>query len=484
MKDRIPKYPGRVKLTPVAGKTDVFDMVRADEPEEAGSPLNKKTLLTDEAAMEVGLKAEDDPTPSDAFLKLGKKLGKTEWKCGDVIETMRTDLGEKWILCNGDVVPGGSVPVLHNVLPYNTEWKLNTPYVGIAENYQKYKECRPLSKPGKWLFIYSFFDQPRDAAAALYDAETDTLTEIVCPTIAGETESYGIFGLTHDGDRYVLGVTGGKQGNLYNKQVWFFVSTDLVNWEMKYTEYAFQYCKGKDMIFDGTNIVWYERSDSSNYKLAIKCIDKNFGTSKKLHSTSSSSVDLGLTQLPAGYWCHRYNADSSRYIYTAGSRTNGSDYFAAGKAETIAFFSERYWIGLQSSSMSAVYILDLTGHTRTEKTVTSITGAYRGTFLGMDYDRNTNEWILYCNVQNENGAPYANCIAVISADANPTDTAQYNVYYVETLPENKLTGQMSPDRALLYLKSATLKYLRDPNQKYLPTHDSETYKYIYTGEET
>lgn len=39
--DRIPTYPGRVKLIPVAGQPDTYDMVRADEPIEPGTPINK-----------------------------------------------------------------------------------------------------------------------------------------------------------------------------------------------------------------------------------------------------------------------------------------------------------------------------------------------------------------------------------------------------------------------------------------------------------
>ena len=39
--DRISTYPGRVKLNPVAGQTNVYDMVRADEPTEPGTPINR-----------------------------------------------------------------------------------------------------------------------------------------------------------------------------------------------------------------------------------------------------------------------------------------------------------------------------------------------------------------------------------------------------------------------------------------------------------
>ena len=41
VKDRVPTYPGRVKLIPVSGQPDTYDMVRADEPIEPGTPINK-----------------------------------------------------------------------------------------------------------------------------------------------------------------------------------------------------------------------------------------------------------------------------------------------------------------------------------------------------------------------------------------------------------------------------------------------------------
>ena len=39
--DRIPTYPGRVTLTPVSGQENTFDLVRADQPIEVGTPINK-----------------------------------------------------------------------------------------------------------------------------------------------------------------------------------------------------------------------------------------------------------------------------------------------------------------------------------------------------------------------------------------------------------------------------------------------------------
>lgn len=68
MKDRVPTYPGRVQLTPVAGQTNIYDMVMADQPTEAGTPPTKANLLTDETAASMGLST--DATVNDALQTL------------------------------------------------------------------------------------------------------------------------------------------------------------------------------------------------------------------------------------------------------------------------------------------------------------------------------------------------------------------------------------------------------------------------------
>lgn len=70
MKDRVPKYPGRVKLVPVSGQENTFDMVRADEPTQTGDSLNKNTLLRDQTAAMFGMGEND--VPDDVFAWLGK----------------------------------------------------------------------------------------------------------------------------------------------------------------------------------------------------------------------------------------------------------------------------------------------------------------------------------------------------------------------------------------------------------------------------
>ena len=70
MKDRVPLYPGRVKLTPVSGQENTYDMVRADEPTQEGDPLSKDTFLKDATAALFGLDAT--AVPDDAFNVLSR----------------------------------------------------------------------------------------------------------------------------------------------------------------------------------------------------------------------------------------------------------------------------------------------------------------------------------------------------------------------------------------------------------------------------
>lgn len=72
MKDRISTHPGRVQLVPVAGQTNTFDMLRADEPTEVGTPLNKANLLSDGTAALIGVTG-DDATVDGALAAVNTK---------------------------------------------------------------------------------------------------------------------------------------------------------------------------------------------------------------------------------------------------------------------------------------------------------------------------------------------------------------------------------------------------------------------------
>lgn len=73
MKDRVPLYKGRVKLVPVAGQENIYDMTRADSPQQEGTRLWKATLLTDETAAKIWPDESErpaDPTPNEALAAL------------------------------------------------------------------------------------------------------------------------------------------------------------------------------------------------------------------------------------------------------------------------------------------------------------------------------------------------------------------------------------------------------------------------------
>ena len=72
MQDRVPLYPGRVKMTPVAGQANTFDMVRADDPTQAGTPLNKATFLKDATAALFG--KTNAAVPDDILNLLSKSV--------------------------------------------------------------------------------------------------------------------------------------------------------------------------------------------------------------------------------------------------------------------------------------------------------------------------------------------------------------------------------------------------------------------------
>ena len=113
MKDRIPTYPGRVKLTPVAGQANVYDMVRADEPVEAGTPLNKATLLADQTATKLGLDLET-ATPDKAFVA---SMLNANCAVGDIITSNRKDFfpaltNGNFLPCDGSTVSPDDYPEL------------------------------------------------------------------------------------------------------------------------------------------------------------------------------------------------------------------------------------------------------------------------------------------------------------------------------------------------------------------------------------
>ncbi|MBQ3860838.1 MAG: hypothetical protein II779_09930 [Clostridia bacterium] len=94
MKDRIPTKPGRVKLTPSGDGENYYILERADEPSEAGTPLNKASLLSDATAALMGLTGAD-PTVNDALASVGGRFTMVKTGAvppGPAVEAKRGDV--------------------------------------------------------------------------------------------------------------------------------------------------------------------------------------------------------------------------------------------------------------------------------------------------------------------------------------------------------------------------------------------------------
>ena len=53
MQDRVSRYPGRIKLIPVDKNNGIYDVVRADEPTQEGTPLNTANLFSSTTSQEI-----------------------------------------------------------------------------------------------------------------------------------------------------------------------------------------------------------------------------------------------------------------------------------------------------------------------------------------------------------------------------------------------------------------------------------------------
>lgn len=481
MRDRVPKYPGRVRLTPVPGQNNVYDMVRADQPEEAGTPLNKQSLLTDETAEEIGLQPGDNPTPNDALYHLAAH---TAVKAGDIRETTRTDLGDRWLLCNGDVVPEGAYPKLREVLQYNTSWRR------FGQFYGTYTRVKPLPIAGQWLlYDLSASSGNYDKTVVVYDNNTESYAEVTCPAIDTEL-NYGIFGLTHDGTEYVLGVhTANDSANDYKVGIYLFTSSDLTEWRQRYYFQSAIYHNACDLACDGTAVLVLTQytvttSTSVTYNYDLYAVNLTYTSHAERTSIFGSVVsDYYLEVYPGGYWDIKDKEDTAPYIRKPGTNEKALSPLIQTDFGGLAFFNDRYWLGARLADNSIytdnIDVYDMETLTFSYISLYGKIEANQNAYLyGMDYDRNDDVWMLYFTVRASNVADRC-YIGYISANANPADIANYTFVRVEALPENIPVGQMANDRSCFREDSG--RYIKDPNQKYLPTHDGDTLKYIYTG---
>lgn len=99
MQDRQPKYPNRYAAVPVPGADNVYDIYRADEPIDPGTPLNKASFLKDATATALGFSNPKSALPDDAFRVLNATYG----TCGTAAGT-----AAKVVVCPNFILKTGA----------------------------------------------------------------------------------------------------------------------------------------------------------------------------------------------------------------------------------------------------------------------------------------------------------------------------------------------------------------------------------------
>lgn len=104
MQDRVSLYPGRVKLTPVAGQANTYDLTRADQPTQEGTALSKENLLSDSTEVLLFGSAADR-TIDGAFRGIGAQLKLIQANVANITVTVQAANGTPI----SDVLVGGIV---------------------------------------------------------------------------------------------------------------------------------------------------------------------------------------------------------------------------------------------------------------------------------------------------------------------------------------------------------------------------------------
>lgn len=168
MKDRVPKYPGRVELTQVGDNK--YTLKRADEPTDEGTKLGKAALLSDDAAIAVWNNTPPTRvcTPSTAL----EHLGGLTYHVGDILTTARDLSGdENWLPCTGGDVSETDYPELYKILTTGSvsgDWPTNVidnqasahsaNDIGIATDGEWYVMVTAESNyPGEYKYDYNVY---------------------------------------------------------------------------------------------------------------------------------------------------------------------------------------------------------------------------------------------------------------------------------------------------------------------------------------
>lgn len=183
MKDRSPKFPGRVKLLPVSGQENIYDMTRADDPDDTGTPFNTRTMLQDSTARFLRLPVSN-PFVDDALRHMPDRIE----PIGTVKTSPALSLGGAWLPCDGSQVTFSEYPQLCQILR-NTVGTVtwDSEAVGVEPAFKSM--TKPIFFKGKWYIGGSYDRKPTNTTNHTYTINIASADSILGPYTIIETKS-------------------------------------------------------------------------------------------------------------------------------------------------------------------------------------------------------------------------------------------------------------------------------------------------------
>ncbi len=392
------------------------------------------------------------------------------YRVGDIKETMRTDLGDEWLFCNGDLVEREKYPELYDILPYNTEWR-------DLPQGRDYFYIKPIDTERYWMFHtirYNHYRYKNDTYATkkilVFDSYTWEFTEVACPSTGAAYES--ISGLVYDGSRFVMCVTADTNTR-------FYTSTNLKNWTLAYTYTGATNYGAYDMAYDGVAYVVAFYGYVNNYDRSfIIAVNKTLTGYTTLFAASTWADSFLVYPCPGNRWMRCYNPYT-----TSSSKAGVFAIYAGGTATEVIQPGER-WVEFFDddtliNASGSVVVSKLTAKTKTTINTNDLLGVTSSGCRGILYDANTDIWTLYlvAAAASDTEAYYA---AHISGTSDPTKIENY---MVEPIPELPQLPEEQSNFAHAHAQMGDFyPIFRDPTSKHLPIGDSGVYSYINAGE--
>lgn len=329
MQDRVPLYPGRVTLTPVAGQANTYDMARADQPTQEGTPLNKATLLKDATAAKFG--KDTGAVPDEVLDVLSKSVLEGTYPVVDVYA------GQNW---EKGTVPNASGSV----------WEA----IAVANN-----------------ILFSF---PISGTTAVMSTDGKTWTTFTIPTVSGGYNYGGRHRIVYAGDTYYLLIP--ITSSPYKAII--YTTQNLSTWTLKCTlsltniAYNLFYSNylSKFVLIDIYGKV-YLSSDAENWESTY-----SLGTSASSQPTFNNGIDG-----PDGFYIavpvskkiqvFKLKPDSFETVFTSADLPNTIDNVAFVK------FKEKYFVysayGIAHSEDLKAWQLSSANYQSSSTSVTTIT---------------------------------------------------------------------------------------------------------------